>query len=90
MIILKILKFFVFLQKRYEMKTTNIIENFDLETLEKEKTILKSMQVKFKLKKAKEYNAEFVEKILESKEQVKNGKTTRVDPKDFKEFWGAL
>lgn len=72
------------------MQTTIILENHDLETLEKVKTILKSMQVKFKLKKTKEYNAEFVEKILESKEQVKNGKTTRVDPKDFKEFLGAL
>ena len=34
------------------------------------------------------YNPEFVEKVLESKQQVKNGKVTRVKKEDLKEFLG--
>jgi formiminotetrahydrofolate cyclodeaminase len=70
------------------MQTTIILENHDLETLEKVKSILKSMQVKFTMKKTNEYNEDFVSKILESKEQVKKGMTTRIDPNDFKDFLG--
>lgn len=70
------------------MQTTIILENHDLETLEKVKSLLKSMQVKFTMKKTNEYNEEFVAKILESKEQVKKGMTTRIDPSDFKDFLG--
>lgn len=70
------------------MQTTIILENHDLETIEKVKSLLKSMQVKFTMKKTNEYNEEFVTKILESKEQVKKGMTTRIDLNDFKDFLG--
>jgi hypothetical protein len=35
------------------------------------------------------YDPDFVEKILESREQAKNGKVTRVKKEDLNEFLGV-
>lgn len=52
------------------------------------KTILEALKIKFEFSKKDPYNPEFVEKIMESKEQAKNGKVTRVKRENLKEFLG--
>ncbi|MBK6785626.1 MAG: hypothetical protein IPG79_19165 [Saprospiraceae bacterium] len=52
------------------------------------KAFLKALKIKFEFSDEETYNPEFVEKILESKEQVKNGKVTRVKKENLKEFLG--
>ena len=42
------------------------------------KAIFKAMKIKFSIKKGKEYDPEFVAKVLEGDEDIKAGKTTKV------------
>lgn len=52
------------------------------------KAFMQSLKIKFEVTKGDRYNPHFVEKILESKEQAKNGKVTRVKKENLKEFLG--
>jgi hypothetical protein len=55
--------------------------------------LFKSMAKAFKLKfevKEKPYNPEFVEKILESKKQISEGKYTEVKAENLKSFIDSL
>ena len=52
------------------------------------KAILHAMKIEFEVSNEDNYNPDFVTKILESKEQAKNGKVTRVEKENFKEFLG--
>jgi hypothetical protein len=52
------------------------------------KAFLKALKIKFEFSDEVTYNPEFVAKILESKEQVKTGKVTRVKKENLKEFLG--
>jgi len=52
------------------------------------KAFMQALKIKFEISKKDEYNPEFVEKIMESKEQVKNGRVTRVEKENLKEFLG--
>lgn len=52
------------------------------------KAFLQALKIKFEVTKAESYNPAFVEKILESREQAKNGKITRVKKENLKEFLG--
>ncbi len=61
------------------------------ETLEQEnalKAFFKALKIKFEVSKTKPYDPEFVAKIQESRQQGKEGKTTRVKKEDLKEFLG--
>jgi hypothetical protein len=61
------------------------------ETTEQEnalKAFMKALKIKFEVSKEKPYDPEFVAKIKESRQQAKEGKTTRVEKKDLKEFLG--
>ena len=49
---------------------------------------LNSLKIKFEYSKDKEYDPEFVKKIEESRKQAKEGKITRVEKADLKEFLG--
>jgi len=49
---------------------------------------MQALKIKFEISKTDEYNPEFVEKIMESREQVKNGRVTRVEKENLKEFLG--
>ena len=49
---------------------------------------MQALKIKFEVSKNDTYNPEFVEKILESKEQAKNGKVIRVKRENLKEFLG--
>lgn len=52
------------------------------------KAFMQALKIKFEVSKEESYNAEFVEKILESQKQVKEGKVTRVKKENLKEFLG--
>ncbi len=52
------------------------------------KAFLQALKIKFEVTKAESYNPAFVENILESREQAKNGKITRVKKENLKEFLG--
>jgi hypothetical protein len=52
------------------------------------KAVLSAFKIKFEIGIDKPYNDEFVAKILESKEQVKNGKVTRVKKEELDNFLG--
>ena len=52
------------------------------------KAFMQALKINFEISKTDEYNPEFVQKITESKEQVKNGRVTRVKKENLKEFLG--
>lgn len=47
------------------------------------KTVFKAFKIKFEMEEEKEYNPQFVERVLEAKEEVKQGKGVKIDPKDL-------
>ena len=47
------------------------------------------MKIEFEIPNKESYHPDFVTKILESKEQAKNGKVTRVEKENLKEFLGV-
>lgn len=50
---------------------------------------MQAMKIKFEVSAEEEdYNSEFVEKLLESRRQAKEGKVTRVKKENLKEFLG--
>jgi hypothetical protein len=50
------------------------------------KAFLQALKIKFEMPGDKGYNAEFVKKVLESRQQAKDGKITRVEKENLKEF----
>lgn len=61
------------------------------ETTEQEnalKAFIKALKMKFEVTKGNPYDADFVAKIKESQKQAKEGKTTRVEKENLKEFLG--
>lgn len=65
--------------------TLNLNDENQIETV---KAFLKALKIKFTETKEKQYNPEFVSKVLESKEQIKNGKVTRIEKDNLKDFLG--
>jgi hypothetical protein len=47
-----------------------------------------ALKIEFEIPKAGSYNPEFVEKVLESRQQAKSGQVTRVEKENLKEFLG--
>lgn len=52
------------------------------------KAFLQALKIRFEIPGDKEYNAEFVKKVLESRQQAKDGKVTRIKKENLKEFLG--
>ena len=52
------------------------------------KAFMEALKIKFEISGEKSYNPEFVEKVLESQQQAKDGKVKRVKKENFKEFLG--
>lgn len=52
------------------------------------KAFMNALNIDFTISK-NVYDPDFVEKILESREQAKNGKVTRVKKEDLNEFLGV-
>ncbi len=70
------------------MKSINIkAYTDDTSQIEAIKAFMKALKIKFELsKKNSPYNPEFVEKVLESRQQAKEGKITRIKKENLKEF----
>lgn len=61
------------------------------ETVEQEnalKAFMQALKIKFEVSRERPYDPAFVAKIKESRRQVKEGKTTRVEKEDIKKFLG--
>lgn len=77
---------------RFKIKNTMKAVNFtaytdDASQIEAIKAFMKALKIKFKLSKEESpYNPEFVEKVLESRQQVKDGKVTRIKKENLKEL----
>ena len=54
------------------------------------KAFMQALKIKFEISKKDEYNPEFVEKIKGSREQVKNGRVTRVEKENLRGFIDSL
>lgn len=52
------------------------------------KAFMQALKIKFEVSKEESYNAEFVAKIKESREQYKKGEFISVEKKDIKSFLG--
>jgi len=49
---------------------------------------MQALKIRFEISREESYNPEFVEKVLESQQQARNGKVTRVKKENLKEFLG--
>lgn len=54
------------------------------------KAFMQALKIKFEVAKEDTYNPEFVEKILESKKQIAEGKFTEVKAENLKSFIDSL
>ncbi|WP_291100864.1 MULTISPECIES: DUF2683 family protein [unclassified Flavobacterium] len=71
------------------MQTINITAyTEDDSQIEAVKAFMKALKIKFEISKEKPYNPEFVEKIEKSKQEFKEGKSTRVKKEDLQSFLG--
>ena len=67
---------------------TLIVEPKNQKQLAAIKAFLKALDVSFRKEKESPYNTDFVAKIERSKEEVKEGKVTRVKKEDLQSFLG--
>lgn len=72
------------------MKSNNILiaHPKTKEELKALKAFMEALKIKFEMAKESPYDPEFVEKVLESRKQVREGEVTRVKKEDLKEFLG--
>ena len=54
------------------------------------KAFMQALKIKFEISKEESYNPDFVEKIMESKRQIAQGKLTEVKQEDLKSFIDSL
>ncbi len=58
------------------------------EQLKALKAFMKALKIDFQITKEKEYDADYVQKVMESREQYKSGDFTSVEKKDINSFLG--
>ncbi len=71
------------------MMETLIIKPKNQKQLAAIKAFLKALDVSFRKGEESPYNTDFVAKIARSKDEVKEGKVTRVKKEDLKNFLGV-
>ena len=59
-----------------------------LEQVNALQAFMQALKINFEISKTEDYNPDFVEKVLESRQQAKDGKVTRVEKENLKEFLG--
>ena len=69
-------------------ENTLIVHTKNSKELKVIKAFMEALKIKFEMAKESPYDPEFVEKVLESRKQVMEGKVTRVKKEDLKEFLG--
>jgi hypothetical protein len=71
------------------MQTINITAYpEDDSQIEAVKAVMKALKIKFEISKDKPYDPEFVAKIEKSKQEIQDGKSTRVKKEDLQSFLG--
>ncbi|MEZ4773225.1 MAG: hypothetical protein R3D00_08580 [Bacteroidia bacterium] len=72
------------------MKTQNILIAYPqtAEEINALKAFMQALAIKFEVSTAENYNPDFVQKVVESRQQARNGKVTRVKKENLKEFLG--
>jgi hypothetical protein len=87
--------FFAFKSYNYQLAIFNFTNNYLMEAInftaytndssqiDAIKAVLKALKIKFDMAKEKPYNAEFVSKIEESREQYKKGKYAVIKTEDL-------
>lgn len=72
------------------MKTQNIFIAYPQTTEEITalKAFMQALSIKFEISSEENYNPDFVQKVLESRQQARDGKVTRVKKENLKEFLG--
>jgi len=59
-----------------------------LEQVNALQAFMQALKIKFEISREEAYDPEFVEKVLESRKQAREGKVTRVKKENLKEFLG--
>jgi hypothetical protein len=71
------------------MSSINItVHPKDESQIEAVKAFMNALKIKFEISTEKPYNSEFGEKIEKSKQEFKEGKSTRVKKEDLQSFLG--
>lgn len=52
------------------------------------KAFMQALKIEFEVSNTDKYNPDFVKKVLESRQQAKEGKVTQVKKENLKEFLG--
>lgn len=59
----------------------------DLKQIEAIKAFMKALKIKFEVSNEKPYAPEFVNKILEADQEIKEGKGLKVTSEEFDDLW---
>jgi len=59
-----------------------------LEQINALQAFTQALKIRFEISKEENYDPAFVEKVMESRQQAKEGKVTRVKKENLKEFLG--
>lgn len=59
----------------------------DASQIEAVKAFMKALKIKFEISKDQPYNSEFVNKILEAEQEIKQGKGLKVTSEGFDDLW---
>ena len=59
----------------------------DSSQIEALKAVMKALKINFELSTEKPYNSEFVEMVLESEQEIKQGKGLKVSSREFDDLW---
>ena len=59
----------------------------DASQIEAVKAFMKALKIKFEITKDQPYNPEFVNKILEAEQEIKQGKGLKVTSEGFDDLW---
>jgi len=72
------------------MQTKNIfiVHPDNIEQVNALKAFVKALKIRFEVTTEKAYNPDFVTKIEDSKKEFEEGKFTRVEKEDLKQFLG--
>lgn len=62
---------------------TLIVQPKTKEQLTALKAVIKALKIDFRSEKSDTYNPEFVDKILQGREDIQNGKGVKIDTKDL-------
>jgi hypothetical protein len=59
----------------------------DISQIEAIKAFMKALKIKFEVSKDQPYGSEFVNKILEAEQEIKQGKGLKVTSEGFDDLW---